>query len=95
MRFEAFLAVFFAVFLALFFALLFELGLGGTFFPSRRASERPIAIACFLLVTFLPLPPDFNVPRFRSCMALSTFLLVATLVFREVFVLAAIVFFLK
>jgi hypothetical protein len=35
-----------------------------TFFPFLRASDRPIAIACFLLFTFLPLPL-FNVPFFR------------------------------
>jgi hypothetical protein len=44
----------------------------GTLPPSRRASERPIAIACFLLVTFLPEPPLFSVPCFRSCIARST-----------------------
>jgi hypothetical protein len=37
-----------------------------TFLPFCRASDRPMAIACFLLVTFLPLPL-FSVPflRFR------------------------------
>jgi len=35
-----------------------------TFLPFFRASDRPIAIAYFLLVTFLPLPL-FNVPRLR------------------------------
>lgn len=44
----------------------------GTLPPSRRASESPIAIACFLLVTFLP-EPDRNVPFFRSCIVFSTF----------------------
>lgn len=44
----------------------------GTFAPSSRASDRPIAIACLRLVTFPPLP-DFNVPALRSCMARSTF----------------------
>src|ERR1700736_3820753 len=52
-----------------FFAALFF----GTFLPSFRASERPIAIACLRLVTFLPLPPLFRVPRLRSCMAFFTF----------------------
>ena len=47
--------------------------LGGTFPPSFRASESPIAIACFLLVTFLPERPLLRVPFFRSCIALSTF----------------------
>lgn len=50
----------------------FALGLGGTLPPSRRASASPIAMACFLLVTFLPEPPDSSVPRFRSCIAFST-----------------------
>ena len=45
----------------------------GTFPPALRASESPIAIACFLLVTFLPDPPLFSVPRLRSCIAFSTF----------------------
>jgi hypothetical protein len=44
----------------------------GTFAPFFLASESPIAIACFLLVTFLPLPPDFNVPFFFLRIALST-----------------------
>lgn len=43
----------------------------GTLPPSLRASESPIAIACFLLVTFLP-EPLLSVPRFRSCIAFST-----------------------
>lgn len=47
----------------------------GTLPPSRRASERPMAMACFRLVTFLPLRPLFSVPFFFSCMARSTFLL--------------------
>ena len=47
----------------------------GTLAPSSRASESPIAIACFLLVTFFPDRPLFNVPCFRSCIAFSTFLL--------------------
>ncbi len=36
---------------------------GGTFFPARRASERPIAIACLGLMTFFPLRPLVSVPR--------------------------------
>src|ERR1043165_8248321 len=43
----------------------------GTFLPFLRASERPIAIACLRLLTFLPLPL-FKVPRFFLCMAPST-----------------------
>ena len=46
----------------------------GTFFPFFRASERPIAMACFWLFTVPPLPPLplFNWPRLRLCMALFT-----------------------
>jgi len=44
----------------------------GTLPPSRRASERPIAIACLRLVTFFPEPPLFSVPCLRSCIAFST-----------------------
>jgi len=47
--------------------------LRGTLAPSFRASDSPIAIACFLLVTFFPDRPLFNVPFFRSCIAFSTF----------------------
>ena len=45
----------------------------GTFAPFFRASDKPIAIACFLLFTVLPDLPDLSLPRFFSCMALSTF----------------------
>jgi hypothetical protein len=45
----------------------------GTLPPARRASDKPIAIACCRLVTFLPDRPLFNVPFFRSCIALFTF----------------------
>jgi hypothetical protein len=41
----------------------------GTFAPDRRASDRPIAIACFRLVTFFPERPLRSVPRLRSCIA--------------------------
>ena len=44
---------------------------GGTFAPFFLASERPIATACFRLVTFFPLPL-FNVPRLRRRIVLST-----------------------
>ena len=47
-------------------------GGGGTFFPARRASDRPIAIACFGFVTFLLLRPDLRVPRFISFISVST-----------------------
>ncbi len=44
---------------------------GGTLAPLRRASERPMAIACFRLFTFRPLP-DFSLPRLNSCISLFT-----------------------
>ena len=44
----------------------------GTLAPSSLASERPMAIACFLLVTFLPVPVR-RVPCFRSSIAFFTF----------------------
>ncbi|MBR1230605.1 hypothetical protein JQ611_00920 [Bradyrhizobium sp. AUGA SZCCT0182] len=50
---------FFAVFLAFF----------GTFLPLARASESPIAIACFLLFTVLPERPLFKVPALRFFIA--------------------------
>jgi hypothetical protein len=46
----------------------------GTFAPSRRASDRPIAIACFGFRTFLLERPEVSSPRFISCIARSTFL---------------------
>ena len=45
----------------------------GTFAPERRASDRPIAIACLRLFTFLPERPLRSVPRLRSCIARFTF----------------------
>lgn len=45
----------------------------GIFAPALRASDRPIAMACLRLFTFLPDLPLFSVPRFISCMARSTF----------------------
>ena len=45
----------------------------GTLPPALRASDRPIAIACSLLFTFLP-EPLFSVPRLRSCIARFTLL---------------------
>src|SRR6266700_5254755 len=38
----------------------------GTFAPSRRASDRPMAIACLRLVTRRPARPLFSVPALRS-----------------------------
>jgi hypothetical protein len=46
----------------------------GTFSPFSLASDKPIAIACFRDVTFLPLRPLFNFPSCISCMVFSTFL---------------------
>jgi hypothetical protein len=42
--------------------------------PSFLAFESPIAIACFGLVTFLPLRPDLSLPDFISLISVSTFL---------------------
>lgn len=53
-------------------AAFFELPLSGTLAPSFLASDKPIAIACFRLVTVLPLRPLFSSPRFSSCIARST-----------------------
>ncbi len=47
----------------------------GTFLPSFRALERPMAIACFLLVTFLSLSLLRNLPSFLAFISVSTFLL--------------------
>src|SRR5579872_5020954 len=44
----------------------------GTLAPARRASDSPMAIACFGLVTFLPDRPLRSVPCFISSMARST-----------------------
>ena len=44
----------------------------GTFAPAALASERPIAIACFRLVTWRPERPLFNVPALRFFTARST-----------------------
>jgi hypothetical protein len=41
----------------------------GTFLPFARASESPIAIACVLLFTVLPLPPLLSVPALRRFIA--------------------------
>jgi hypothetical protein len=45
----------------------------GTLAPLRRASDRPIAIACFLLFTFRPERPLLSVPAFRFFIARLTF----------------------
>src|ERR1700724_2346478 len=56
----------------------------GTFAPFFRASERPIAIACFRLFTVPPFPPgpDFSVPLFFRCIAFFTLLPAAFPYFR-------------
>jgi hypothetical protein len=54
----------------------------GTFAPFFRASDKPIAIACFGFVTFLPLRPLFNLPRFISRISVSTCLPAEGLYFR-------------
>src|SRR5437773_9815752 len=48
----------------------------GTLAPFLRASDRPMAMACFRLLTLPPLPPlpDLSVPCFFRRMALSTLL---------------------
>src|ERR1700736_1465445 len=45
---------------------------GGTFLPSRRASESPIAIACLRLLTVRPDRPLFKVPAFLFFIARPT-----------------------
>src|SRR6185369_6578950 len=73
---EDFLADFFVVdFFEDFFVDFLDDFFDGTFAPSRLASESPMAMACLRLFTFLPELPLFSVPRFRSCIARSTFLL--------------------
>jgi hypothetical protein len=44
----------------------------GTFLPSALASERPMAIACLRLLTFLPDRPLFKVPALRFFIARPT-----------------------
>jgi hypothetical protein len=46
----------------------------GTLAPDFRASDSPMAIACFRLVTFLPERPLLSVPLFLRCIADLTFL---------------------
>jgi hypothetical protein len=81
-RLEVFRVVFFRApdLLAVF--LLFRLA--GTFAPFSRASESPIAMACFRLLTLPPFPPLplFRVPRLRRRIALSTALPAALPYFR-------------
>jgi hypothetical protein len=58
--------------LPLLFFRLERFGLAGTLAPFWRASDRPIAIACLRLVTFLPLRPLRSVPFLRLRIADST-----------------------
>src|ERR1700686_3484583 len=55
-----------------FAALRFLAAFFGTFLPFARASDRPIAIACLRLLTFLPERPLFNVPALRFFITRST-----------------------
>ena len=66
-----FFAVLFFFFAVLFFAAFFE-AFFGTFLPSARASDRPIAIACLRLVTLRPERPLFKVPALRFFITRST-----------------------
>jgi hypothetical protein len=45
----------------------------GTLAPSARASDKPIAMACLRLVTFLPERPERSLPLFISSMLRWTF----------------------
>jgi hypothetical protein len=45
----------------------------GNFFPARRASDSPMAMACCRLVTLFPELPLRKVPALRSLIALATF----------------------
>lgn len=56
----------------------------GTFLPALRASERPMAMACFRLVTFLPDRPLFSVPFLRLCIARLTVLAAPLEYFRAI-----------
>jgi hypothetical protein len=69
-RFDFFAVFFF--FAAFFFAAFFFEAFFGTFLPSARASDSPIAIACLRLVTLRPERPLFNVPALRFFITRST-----------------------
>jgi hypothetical protein len=71
-RFQLFLELFLELlFLDFFFLEAFDF-FGGTFLPSRRASESPIAIARLRLLTLRPERPLFNVPALRFFIARPT-----------------------
>ena len=58
-------------FAAVFLPVFLRAVLRGTFSPSSRASESPIATACFLDFTLAP-EPDFNFPCLNSRITFST-----------------------
>jgi hypothetical protein len=62
----------------------------GTFAPDLRASDRPIAIACLRLFTFLPDFPDLSLPRFISCIARPTLEEAFLLYFRDLLFVAIV-----
>jgi len=57
----------------------------GTFLPAFLALDNPIAMACFLLFTFLLLRPLLSVPFFLAFISLSTLLPTAREYFRDGF----------
>jgi hypothetical protein len=64
---------FFALrFFTVFFETFFFDAFFGTFLPSARASDSPIAIACLRLVTLRPDLPLFKVPALRFFITRST-----------------------
>jgi hypothetical protein len=63
---------YFFVFRFDFFEAFFFEAFFGTFMPSARASDSPIAIACLRLVTLRPERPLFNVPALRFFITRST-----------------------
>jgi len=65
----------------------------GTLPPAFRASDKPIAMACLRLVTFLPLRPLFSLPCFISCIARSTLLCALRPYFRPLDFLPGIKFY--
>jgi len=54
--------------------------------PARRASDKPIAIACRRLLTRLPERPLRSLPRFISCSARRTLMPLARLYLRAMVV---------
>src|SRR5579864_3077142 len=60
----------------------------GTFAPDLRASDKPMAMACLRLFTFLPDFPDLSSPRFISCIARPTLEEAFLLYFRDLLFVA-------